>query len=93
MIHELKILPQYYCRVADGSKTFEIRRNDRGFQSGDTVILREWCDEPITKTDKDLAEKGYTDSKPLEFLIGYIYMLSSDQIVFSLLPMKTPKKR
>jgi len=42
MKHELKIWPQYYCRVVDGSKTFEVRKNDRGFQPGDEVTLREW---------------------------------------------------
>lgn len=40
--HELKILPCYYDAVATGDKTFEIRDNsDRGFQKGDTVVLRE----------------------------------------------------
>lgn len=90
MQHELKIHPQYYCRVADGSKTFEVRDNDRGFQMGDTVKLREWDPEPVNPTDKDRAPRGYTGSKELEFKIGYIYVLKSDQVIFSLLPM--PKK-
>jgi hypothetical protein len=37
MTHELKTLPQYFERVLDGSKTFETRKNDRGFQKDDTV--------------------------------------------------------
>jgi len=41
MIHELKIDVPYFEQVLSGDKTFEIRYNDRGFQKGDQVILRE----------------------------------------------------
>jgi hypothetical protein len=40
--HELKCHPKYMPRLADGSKTFEIRKNDRDFQVGDTLILKEY---------------------------------------------------
>ncbi len=92
MIHELKIWPQYYCRVADGSKTFEIRKNDRAFQSGDTVILKEWDPTPINVTD-NRSPKGFTESAPLEFSVGYIHIIDSETVVFSLLSAKTSKKR
>ncbi len=86
MTHELKIWPQYYCRVSDGSKTFEVRENDRGFQPGDTVILKEWDPAQVNKTSS--APKGFTESKPLTFKIGYIFTLDSSRVVFSLLPIK-----
>lgn len=89
MEHELKIWPQYYCRVADGSKTFEIRENDRGFQSGDTVILKEWDPDPVNATSK--SPRGYTESKELKFKIGYVHVLDSSRVVFSLLPFKNNK--
>lgn len=85
MTHELKIWPQYYCRVADGSKTFEVRENDRGFQSGDTVVLKEWDPEPVNTTDSTVP-KGYTGSPDLEFKIGYIMLLERATVIFSLLP-------
>ncbi len=88
MKHELKIWPQFYARVADGTKTFEVRENDRGFQKGDTVTLREFNADPVNPTDS--MPKGYTDSPPLEFLIGYIYVLTSTQVIFSLLPLAPP---
>lgn len=37
--HVLKTLPQYFEAVADGRKTFEVRLNDRAFQTGDTLKL------------------------------------------------------
>jgi len=39
MTHTLKTLPQYWDAVARGDKTFDVRRDDRGFQKGDTVEL------------------------------------------------------
>ena len=42
MIHELKTLPEYFERIFNGEKNFEVRKNDRGFQKGDKVILREY---------------------------------------------------
>ena len=84
MKHELKIWPQFYCRVADGSKTFEIRRNDRAFQPGDIVELKEWDPNPINPTDR--AARGYTESPRLTFKIGYLIAIDNDRVVFSLLP-------
>lgn len=38
-IHELKLDLKYYYSVESGLKTFEIRKNDRGFTVGDTLAL------------------------------------------------------
>lgn len=38
-VHELKTLPNYWDAVNRGEKTFEVRRDDRGFQKGDTLRL------------------------------------------------------
>lgn len=40
--HELKTFPPYFAAVAEGRKTFEVRWNDRAYQAGDMVVLREW---------------------------------------------------
>lgn len=47
-IHDLKILPQYFKPVLDGEKNFELRKDDRNYQVGDEVILREWNGEKYT---------------------------------------------
>ena len=46
--HELKTWPEYYEPVAAGRKTAELRKDDRGFQVGDLVLLRAW--EPMSQT-------------------------------------------
>lgn len=43
MQHELKIWPIYFDRVEEGIKSFEVWKNDRDFQAGDELFLREWC--------------------------------------------------
>lgn len=42
MIHELKILPEYFNAVLSGEKTFEIRKCDRPFSKGDLLALNEF---------------------------------------------------
>lgn len=52
MIHELKTDPEVFQAVALGLKTWEIRRDDRGFKVGDIVQLRE------TKHSGDSMKQG-----------------------------------
>lgn len=43
MIHHLKTWPVYFKALRDGSKTFEIRReDDRRFDVGDVLVLEEY---------------------------------------------------
>jgi hypothetical protein len=78
MKHELKIWPEHYWRVKQGSKTFEIRKNDRFFQRGDRVILRLW----LPWSD------GYStaaNAPNLDFEIGDVYPIDAERVVFSLI--------
>lgn len=81
MVHYLKIWPIHYQRVKNGSKTFEIRENDRCFQRGDLVKLCEWNQE----TEK------YTGSRDLVYEIGDVYAIDETRVVFSLLSMTEEK--
>lgn len=63
MKHELKLHTNYFEAVASGQKCFEVRRDDRGFQKGDILILRRWG------TDSLFGRVGYlrgASQKPKE---------------------------
>lgn len=60
-IHILKIHPAYFEKVLTGEKKFEIRKDDRGFQSGDRLLLKEW--DP---------ERGCFTGRSVECLVNYI---------------------
>lgn len=40
MLHELKLELAFLKPIYNGQKTFEIRKNDRGFQKGDLVRFK-----------------------------------------------------
>lgn len=42
MIHELKILPEFFCNVKNQTKKAELRFNDRNYHENDILILKEW---------------------------------------------------
>lgn len=60
MQHELKTLDPFWSQVRDGIKRFEVRENDRGFQKGDTLILRlQVPGEPMTGQPALQADVDY----------------------------------
>lgn len=69
MRHELKILPIYFEEVIHSRKTFEVRKNDRNFQVGDTVELREWA-----ISEDDHSDDNYTGR---HLLVRITYILDN----------------
>lgn len=43
--HSLKCWPVPFAAIIDGTKTHEIRVNDRDFKAGDLLRLKEWDPE------------------------------------------------
>lgn len=41
-IHELKTKSEYLESIISGTKTFEIRKNDRNYKVGDILVLKGW---------------------------------------------------
>ncbi len=72
--HYLKIKKEHYSNVVSGTKTFEIRVNDRAFQKGDLLTMSEVDHIGV-----------YTASEKINFKIGDVYPIYSERVVFSLL--------
>lgn len=45
VIHCVKIGPLFFNAVSNGEKKAELRVNDRNYQCGDFLLLREWSGE------------------------------------------------
>lgn len=54
-VHDLKLNKKYFDAVLHGLKTFEMRKDDRGFRVGDTIRLIWVGDE---EDEKAIAENG-----------------------------------
>lgn len=68
-VHELKVLPEFYASVEDGTMTFQVRRDDRNFEVGHHLRLREWS-----------HERGFHNDVALEWQTREItYVLRGEQ--------------
>ncbi|WP_354472767.1 DUF3850 domain-containing protein [Lysinibacillus parviboronicapiens] len=65
------MLPEYLESVVNGSKTFEIRKNDRNFSVGDTIFLNEFDAVKMTGRWTERVITYITDYEQKE---GYIVM-------------------
>lgn len=74
MEHELKIYPKYFNDVALKEKTFEVRKNDRKYHTGDVLILKEW--DNIRYSGREIeAEVVYIlDDRFVGIQPGYVVM-------------------
>ena len=70
--HELKIYPKYFEEILDGKKTFEIRKDDRDFQVGDSIVLKEWDNIKYSGREIQAIIKYMLDDAILGFAEGYV---------------------
>ena len=78
MLHELKLNERFCDAVYEGRKTFEVRNNDRAFQTGDLVkFIPVW-------------DNGHEKSHPVKnktYEITYIlsgWHIEQDYVVFAI---------
>ena len=76
-VHEVKILPVYFEPVLKGTKTFEIRKNDRGYCVGDSILFREW---------EDGQYSGREALFDVTYLLKDFDAISKDYVVMSIVP-------
>ena len=57
LVHELKTWPEFFMDLAAGAKTFEVRRDDRDFQVGDILWLREWDPRSETYSGREVRRR------------------------------------
>lgn len=53
MIHALKTWPEFYKAVIEGQKKFEVRKDDRPFKLGDTLLLQEYDNQKLEYTGRE----------------------------------------
>lgn len=54
-VHDVKLGITFFDDVKTGRKTFELRKNDRGYKEGDTIVLHEYKDG--TTTGRTITKK------------------------------------
>lgn len=71
--HELKCWPMFYGYVENGTKNFELRKNDRGFIKGEVLLIREWDGEKGYSGRQCLRTIMYvlSDAEPFGLKAGY----------------------
>ena len=84
MKHKLKIKECYWHEVWKGTKTFEIRKNDRNYKVGDVIHFIK-----VDDNGKELPSKEtYNDYVITYVFQGGEYGLDKDYCVFSIKELK-----
>lgn len=86
--HELKTDPAVFDAVATGDKTFEIRKDDRWFEVGDTLLLRRTkYTGAEMKAGAPLEYTGEVGTFSVTYILrGPVYGLADRWVVMSIRP-------
>jgi len=73
--HELKITPKFFEAQKNGKKKWELRKNDRGFKVGDTLILKEY------RTGNEPYYTGRVLSRTVTYILPEHEGLANDYVI------------
>ena len=62
MNHNLKISPKYFNDVVYYNKRFELRKDDRNYQVGDTLLLEEY-------EDGEYTGRCFSPIRPIQYIL------------------------
>lgn len=82
--HILKTWPNAFDAVRDGSKRFEWRRDDRGYEVGDVLVLKRW--DPVTRyaTGPDYPELRVK----VTYILRGVFDIPANFCVMSIAPVE-----
>lgn len=87
MIHKIKLNEKFCDAVLEKRKTFEIRKNDRGYQTGDYIQFIPIEDDCTLRCiEHPLKDKTYE----ITYMLNG-WGLPSDYVVFSIKEVKLPE--
>lgn len=91
--HDLKTLDVFFDAVKRGAKNFEVRKDDRAFQTGDTVTLyrvtQSEIDNPLPSIGAASVMPRNTANAPIAATISFVlrggrFGIDSDYVVLAL---------
>lgn len=90
--HHLKTWPTFFFAVERGDKNFEVRKNDRCFQAGDTLVLQYFDPERPLEAPHPFGSVP----APIERIITYVlpggeFGLEPGYCVLGLTPSQTER--
>jgi hypothetical protein len=85
-IHRLKTWVGYFEEVKAGTKKFEVRVDDRAYEVGDQLLLRDWDPEKKKYTGEELLVKV------TYILDGGMFGVEKGYVVMSIEPVKIKKQ-
>lgn len=74
MLHDLKIWPEHFNAIKAGDKTFEVRKDDRGFRVGEYLLLREWAPDTKAYTGRILVRRISLVHRGLGMVGSYVVL-------------------
>ena len=87
MTHELKTDPDIFEAIREGRRTFEIRKDDRGFKVGDFLRLKQirYTGEEM-KAGKPLEYTGFQSRVAVDYILrGPTLGLADGWVIMSIL--------